>query len=213
MDYLAQGDFCFWAGRDGTMQVLKADWYKSKKGWASALLAVVYFVLDHVSRAETAGHIYGFLLSSKAWFPKVSPYIAPALFVLALIFFEIERRPKNRIPEKKLTVLSAVYGTSPVNDLDVTEILQNQPREGLAVVISNELFGRDPAPNIFKRLKIEYSYGNRSVLTVTRPENSRLVLPEDSWLQEEVRRLTNELAAKDTPLFGATMRRRRRSQF
>lgn len=77
---------------------LESGWYKSKKGWASALLAATYFILDHVSRAETAQHIYNFLLSARIWFPKVSPWIAPALFLLALAFFEFDRRKATKRP-------------------------------------------------------------------------------------------------------------------
>ena len=83
--------------------------------------------------------------------------------------------------ESKLKIISAFYGTGPVTDIDVTEVLRNHVKDGLIVLVTNELFGSDPAPNQPKRLQVEYSYGNYAVSVVSRPESTRLVLPEDWW--------------------------------
>lgn len=48
---------------------------------------------------------------------------------------------------KKLRIISAVYGTGPVNDMDVTKVLCRHRREGLVTLVTNDLFGHDPAPN------------------------------------------------------------------
>jgi hypothetical protein len=144
----------------------------------------IQWVLEHVKKFAMHGNVQlAMFFGGLAW-----------LAVLAL--WPSSKGP----PAHKLMIRSAVYGTGPVNDMDVTEILQNHMRDALAVVITNDLFGHDPAPNIVKRLRVDYSYGNQAVLTVTRPENTRLVLPEDSWLQAETQRLTDELGAvRDAP--------------
>jgi hypothetical protein len=95
---------------------------------------------------------------------------------------------KSAAPQSQqpLRIHSAVYGTGPINDIDVAQILQQHRRDGLAVLITNELFGKDPAPNQYKRLHVQYSYGNHSMCEIVRRENSRMVLPEDSELKEAV---------------------------
>ena len=74
-------------------------WYASKRGQITGLIAAVCWVLDHWGRVETAVGIYQ---KAPGWFLLVSPYIAPVLFVIALVFFEIRRRsgPSPRAPKK-----------------------------------------------------------------------------------------------------------------
>ena len=103
-----------------------------------------------------------------------------------------ESSSENPAPSR-LKIHSALYGTGPVTDMDVGAILQQQNRDALAVFISNDLFGRDPAPNIPKRLEVEYSYGNQHHLKVMRPEGYRLVLPEDSYVTEVIQRRTEQI--------------------
>jgi hypothetical protein len=100
---------------------------------------------------------------------------------------------QNVIPHQTLQIHSALYGTSPADDIEVAEILQGLQSDAITCLIENNLFKRDPHPNVHKRLKVKYSYGNSIVLTVSRPEGSRLVLPEDSWLKGEIQRLTSRV--------------------
>ena len=101
----------------------------------------------------------------------------------------------NPTPSKpymaKLHIHSAMYGTSPANDIDVCDVLQKHTRDALAVLVSNNLFGHDPAEGHPKRLEVKYSYGNGAVVTTTRAEGSRLVLPEDSWMKGEIKRFAD----------------------
>jgi hypothetical protein len=92
-------------------------------------------------------------------------------------------------PPSKLVIHDAVWGpkwpagTPGILDVNVTEILQDLARDGLVVLASNNLIG-DPAPNMRKRLRVEYSYGNSNRLTVEREEDGILVLPEDPYLKK-----------------------------
>jgi hypothetical protein len=124
--------------------------------------------------------------------PSISSwtYLLLLLATWALVGYDVYDR---RRPVSRLVIHSAVYGAGPANDMDVAEILRRQTKDALAVQISNDLFGRDPAPNLPKRLRVEYSYGNPHVLTVERPEATRLVLPEDSWQQYQIQRFNAEL--------------------
>ena len=98
-----------------------------------------------------------------------------------------------RASRSGLEIKSAVYGTGKINDIDVTKALRKQGRNAIAVLVTNELFGKDPAPNQPKRLQVEYSYGNHSLSVVSRPENSRMVLPEDSWALDQIEHLTKAI--------------------
>jgi hypothetical protein len=170
---------------------LKSDWYRSKKGWASAMLAAAYFVLDHVSRAETAKDIYRFLVGPpRAFLVVVSPYVPLVLFAIAILFFEMERRKRAQPKEnKKLVIHSAMYGIGAFNDVSVLDKLNSAVKDALVISVDNNLVdGHDPAPNQPKRLRVEYSYGNSAKRVVERPESqpghgSVLVLPEDSEIQ------------------------------
>jgi hypothetical protein len=86
----------------------------------------------------------------------------------------------------KLTIHSAVYGTGPDTDIDVTDKLQGMLQDGLVVPVANDLAPRDPDFGKVKDLTVVYSYGNPHRATVKRREGSRLVLPEDTWLRDEL---------------------------
>jgi hypothetical protein len=79
----------------------------------------------------------------------------------------------------KLVIDSAVYGTGPLDDVSVADQLNTATRDALVVLVDNNLVSRDPAPNALKRLEVEYSYCNSAKFRVSRPEHTRLVLPED----------------------------------
>ena len=82
-------------GRDAQMEP-QGVWYKSTKGWVSAVVGIVYFVLDHWGRAETAHDIYAVLKPMAKFFPLISPWIPFGLFAVAVGFFEAERRKRPR---------------------------------------------------------------------------------------------------------------------
>jgi hypothetical protein len=86
----------------------------------------------------------------------------------------------------RLTVRSALWGTGPENDVDVAPLLQKLPRDALVVHVTRQFLKCDPIEGPAKRLEVQYSYGNSTVLTVTRPEYSRLTLPEDSYLNKQL---------------------------
>jgi hypothetical protein len=73
------------------------SWYKSKKGWISAVLAAAWLALDHWGRAESAISIYRVVKDNffSRW-RLFSPFVPPILFVLALVFFELDRRRAKR---------------------------------------------------------------------------------------------------------------------
>lgn len=96
----------------------------------------------------------------------------------------------------KLKIHSAIYGTGPDTDIDVTDKLQGMVQDGLAVSVANDLAPRDPHFGVVKQLTVEYSYGNPSRSRVTRPEGSRLVLPEDTWTRDELAKW-QDLSVKD----------------
>ena len=154
-----------------------------------------------------------FVLKSNNSLPKASVvlYVSAAIFLL-LIGGVFGRRSALRIAaegqnelrhkgssaagsdliapdRKKLVIRSAFYGTGPLDDRDVTDRLAMDPIDALVVPVDNNFLGCDPAPMKYKRLRVEYSYGNLSILRVSRGEGGRLVLPEDS----EIARLTTEL--------------------
>lgn len=69
-------------------------WYKSRRGWITTALAVATLVLDQWGRLDAARDIYGIVRSHWPEWSRVSPFIAPGLFVLALLFFQLDRRIK-----------------------------------------------------------------------------------------------------------------------
>lgn len=83
-------------------------------------------------------------------------------------------------PPSKLKIHSAYYGTGPIDDRDVADRLRNAVHDGLVLPVDNNTLGCDPAPNNpNKRLRVVYSYQNDAVFETSRPEHSRLILPEE----------------------------------
>lgn len=85
---------------------------------------------------------------------------------------------------RKLFIHSAVYGTGPIDDDDVTEALRRITTNRLALNVTNEALGQllgktnyDPAPMKPKRLEVKYSYSRHERLTAVRTEGARIVLP------------------------------------
>jgi len=96
----------------------------------------------------------------------------------------------------KLVIHSALYGTGPSDDDDVTKALKRVATDALVIDVTNIALGRllgnkdyDPAPGKRKRLEVEYSYASPKKLTATRPEGARLVLPEDFSMKAEMEKL------------------------
>lgn len=87
---------------------------------------------------------------------------------------------------RPLVIHSAVYGTGPDTDMDVREKLQGMAGSGLVVAVENSLVPQDPRIGVKKRLLVEYSYGNPHRISVNRPEGCRLVLPEDTWVRDQL---------------------------
>ncbi len=77
----------------------------------------------------------------------------------------------------RLTIHRATYGDG-YRQVDVTERLRAAARDGhLDVIVGNDLAGMDPAPNVRKALRVEYSVGNGRVQQVTVEESQGLRLP------------------------------------
>jgi hypothetical protein len=130
--------------------------------------------------------------------PKLIAIFLLISFVLSAtsIYGAWRRRPSPL--GNKLMIHSAVYGTGPIDDMVVTHNLRTAVRDALVVPVDNNLVPRDPAIGKVKRLAVEYSYGNPSIQQASRLEGERLVLPEDSEIQQlrgEVEQLKNTKAA------------------
>ncbi|MEO8053055.1 MAG: hypothetical protein ABI833_21825 [Acidobacteriota bacterium] len=100
--------------------------------------------------------------------------------------------------DSKLTIHSAVYGVPTIEDVEVTEKLRDAIGDALAIRVNNDLVPHDPAHSETKRLEVEYSYGTRERKIVSRPEYELMVLPEDSWLEKELRTLRDKVSAATT---------------
>lgn len=89
-------------------------------------------------------------------------------------------RGGDRGPERpggQLFIESAIYGYRG-RDADVTQVLRAQVRSGrLEVVVSNNLFGVDPAPGRDKMLTIVYRLDGGPTNTVRANEGDRIRLP------------------------------------
>ena len=117
--------------------------------------------------------------------------IALGLLVFVLLAFLISARAKLSQPTaaaaspsvNRLTIHSAFYGNNPEDDRSVLDVLNRQIHDGLVLSIDNNTLQVDPAPGREKWLKVEYSYGN-AYHKIVRPEYSRMVLPEDSYLKQ-----------------------------
>jgi len=73
-------------------------WYKSIKGWVVGVAAIVVFVIQ---RWGDVGAAISLCKAIKSSLPVLAPFIAPTLFLLAIIFFDLERRKAKR-PNPKI---------------------------------------------------------------------------------------------------------------
>lgn len=85
-------------------------------------------------------------------------------------------------PAHDLVVKQAIYGvlTTDVPDcMDLTEAVRGAVRDNkLTLVANNALAGRDPAANIVKQMRVDYTIGGQD-LTVTVDENATVTLPRE----------------------------------
>src|SRR5207244_1349168 len=113
---------------------------------------------------------------------------------IVLIGFYIKEKIANRRlvgasngNKAHLKIHSAFYGIGNAKDVDITNTLQNAPRNALWLWVDNGLIPNipDPAHNLPKRLKVEYSFGTDPARReVTRQEHAALVLPVDTGFIE-----------------------------
>jgi hypothetical protein len=131
----------------------------------------------------------------------VSALCSGAIIVVCIKARErVEQVKSQGNTASKLTIHSAVYGSGSVDDQDVSDRLQPLRADGLVISVDNNTLGCDPAPGKPKRISVEYSYGNLHRFSVSRPENSRLVVPEDFWMKGEYERLTVLLSEAERKL-------------
>ena len=89
-------------------------------------------------------------------------------------------------PLSELVIHSAYYGNSPDREESVIEVLNQLPKDALAISVNNNVLNCDPAPSIppKKRLRVRYSYGNDAVFETSCIEGERLVLPENTEIRK-----------------------------
>jgi len=85
-------------------------------------------------------------------------------------------RALGEVLPAKLQILKALYG---INNtwMDVTTIAHNhvEDDEKIVLVIDNHVFGRDPAPNIKKKLRVDYIFNGKR-LTKEFEEGETLII-------------------------------------
>lgn len=106
------------------------------------------------------------------------PKLIAAFLIAGFVFAGIAIYGAWRRPKSRLTIHSAVYGTGPINDRDVTARLRSVLPDAVVIPVENNFFGIDPAPMQVKRLQVDYSYGNQARFTTSRQGHDRMVLPE-----------------------------------
>ena len=127
------------------------------------------------------------------------------LFAVGIVSsgYSLYRRWKAASRSSKLVIHSASYAafTGIGKDYDVTEFLRLIiAGDSLVLDIENHNFvigdnnwvPKDPKPSTKKRLQVTYSYDGGQPTTIERPEGSRLVLPEDSLLGQELARIKRQ---------------------
>jgi hypothetical protein len=127
--------------------------------------------------------------------------------IIGLILFAMSLYSSHRAwKPRKLVIHSALYGTCPSDDDDITRALRKTATDALVIDVTNSALGRlvgrndfDPAPGRPKRLEVEYSYGSPKRLVATRPEGARLVLPEDFWIVEQMKKSASVPVVSSSP--------------
>lgn len=105
------------------------------------------------------------------------------------------------IPARRLKIIEAHYGVEGINDPDVTHyLLERLDGNAFAEPIGADLFhGFDPVSGKHKQLKVRYSFDGREA-TITRPEYAMLILPEDTFLNEQLEKCQRESKLKENQL-------------
>ena len=148
-----------------------------------------------------------FLAGLAPWFRLLLTVLVPVFTgILGYLFARRQSSGKVASAESDLRIVSADYKA--VNGeggaYDVTDCLRQMiSGDGLVLEIENHNFHignrncvpKDPKPGTSKRLRVIYSYKGGAPITVERPEGTRLVLPEDSFLKGQREQL--EQAHKD----------------
>lgn len=130
-------------------------------------------------------------------------------FVLSFVIdvaFKSTSNPTKEIPKtsngpkSRLKIISAFYELDADHSEDVTDRMNQLPREGLVITVDNNTMGCDPAPNVppGKYLRVRYTYGNDVIREIRLPENSRMVIPEQiewgkppvKYTKEQIDRMT-----------------------
>jgi len=93
---------------------------------------------------------------------------------------ELERQSASVSRPSKLVIHSAFYGNSPEREESVIQRIRELPIDALAISVTNNVLGCDPAPNIppRKRLRVRYSYGSDTFFETSREKGEILVLPD-----------------------------------
>jgi len=110
----------------------------------------------------------------------------------------IQRREINHLksppPSGGLKIISAKWGIEGMSVFDVTsEVLERQRGDSFSERVMLGLFhGRDPVKKKTKFLTVRYSFDGREA-TITRPEYSWLILPENTFLENQLNALQKEL--------------------
>jgi hypothetical protein len=131
-----------------------------------------------------------------AWF-RAPKRLAVALRENAELERQIEDQKQSAasVPPSKLTIQSATYGAllPGAKQCDVTNCLRQMiSGDSLVLQIQNANFSvgglnyvpKDPLEGEKKWLKIEYSFDGGDVVSISRREDYRLALPEDTFVKE-----------------------------
>jgi len=158
---------------------------------ASAVSAVTQGALTALSKPVLSG--WGYLLIA-----------AMSAAVIAVILLHVFNSSGRQFKQAKLKILSADWG-SKTSRQPVADAITKKPRDALAFFINSAAFGGcDPAEgDDNKYLQVTYSWGDEAPISVSRKQNTRIVLPEDSWAKGELKRLTDSLASLEQELFVA----------
>jgi len=179
----------YFALRDAVEVYPMAFWEKTKR-WLD-WLQHGYMLVQILGSGAVATGLKAMLLTYTHIPPIwITPIWLGASAVVFALFVYVGNRYQRRdiaadVPVKptplspKLLIHSAFYGTGEFDDQEVTERLQAAARDAMVIPVNNNFLGCDPAPNRPKRLRVEYSYGTPAKFEISRPEHSRIVLPED----------------------------------
>lgn len=205
-----------------TFEVLKLS-AEAIWGWAvgggvflgaiAGLVGVIRSHVDLVSIAAVA--VLGGLLmylGASAFAKRIASHLPEALSAAMSVAVKKERETSVEVivnDPSKLMIHSAFYGAPDKGgtDHDVAPALRVLAGSGsLVLEIENHHFvvdghnyvPKDPKSGDIKRLEVVYSYGNRNLITIQRPEHTRLVLPEDTWCKEEIERLRHQAISNQT---------------